>query len=104
MGAVGLNLRKTDAIALHYRHLATAIVRQLESGTPLENIILDRARGYTVSTLDPVTGGRHCAIGGGEYDYIVTSTLASQAPPAVGRAIGTQVCSPFTMHLISSLV
>lgn len=41
-----------------------------------------------MSTLDPVTGGVHCAIGGGPYDFLVTSTLASQAPPAVGRALG----------------
>ena len=30
----------------------------------------------------------HCSLGGGEFEYIVTSTLASQAPPAVGRALG----------------
>ena len=53
-----------------------------------ESVILDRARGYTCSTLDPVTGGKHCAIGGLPTDFIVTSTLASQAPPAVGRALG----------------
>ncbi len=33
------------------------------------------------------SGGKHCAIGGSDYDFIVTSTLASQAPPAVGRAL-----------------
>lgn len=53
--------------------------------------MLDRARGYTCSTHDPVTGGRHCAIGGHEYSYLVTSTLASQAPPAVGRALAIPV-------------
>jgi len=50
--------------------------------------MLDRARGHVVSTRDPVTGGHHCAIGGGPFDFLVTSTLASQAPPAVGRALG----------------
>ncbi len=35
-----------------------------------------------------MTGGAHCAIGGSENDFLVTSTLASQAPPAVGRALG----------------
>jgi 2-oxoisovalerate dehydrogenase E1 component len=50
-------------------------------------IALSRARGYVCSSLDPVTGGKHCAIGGSAYDFIVTSTLASQAPPAVGRAL-----------------
>ena len=70
-----------DAMALHYRHLSTSIVRQLRLGRSLEDIMLDRARGYCVSKLDPVTGGVHCAIGsatdasvrgGGGGDYIVT--------------------------------
>ena len=34
-----------------------------------------------------VSGGRHCAIGGSPFDFVVTSTLASQAPPALGRAL-----------------
>ena len=78
MAAVGLSLRSDDPMALHYRHLATQIARQLKAGRPLPDILLDRARGYTVSELDPVTGGGHCAIGGGAHDFIVTSTLASQ--------------------------
>lgn len=53
----------------------------------IEAILLDRARGFTCSKFDPVTGGVHCAIGGGAYDFVVTSTLASQCPPAVGRAM-----------------
>lgn len=87
LAAVGLSLQSSDASALHYRHVATEVTRQLKSGIPLENVILDRARGYTCSTLDPVTGGRHCAIGGHDGSYMVTSTLSSQAPPAVGRAL-----------------
>lgn len=78
-----------DALALHYRHLSTQIARQLKSGRSIEDIMLDRARAHVVSSLDPVTGGAHCAIGGGPYDFLVTSTLASQAPPAVGRALGS---------------
>jgi len=68
-----------DAMALHYRHLGVSIVRQLRLGRRLEDVILDRARGYVVSKLDPVTGGVHCAIGSatdkaarGGGDYIVT--------------------------------
>lgn len=87
LGAIGLCLGESDASALHYRHVAAEVTRQLQSGVPLENILLDRARGYVCSTLDPVTGGKHCAIGGHEYSYMVTSTLSSQAPPAVGRAL-----------------
>ena len=46
-----------DAMALHYRHLSVSIVRQLRLGKSLEEVIFDRARGYVVSKLDPVTGG-----------------------------------------------
>jgi 2-oxoisovalerate dehydrogenase E1 component len=88
LSAVALSLNSTDASALHYRHVSTAIARQLMAGKSIDDIVLDRARGFTCSTLDPVTGGKHCAIGGSEFDFIVTSTLASQAPPAVGRALG----------------
>ena len=41
-----------------------------------------------MSSLDPVSSGNHCCLGGGELDFLVTSTLASQCPPAVGRALG----------------
>jgi len=74
--------------ALHYRHVSTSIARQLQDGRSVEDIILDRARGYTCSVQDPVTGGVHCALGGGPFDFYVTSTLASQCPPAIGRALG----------------
>jgi histidyl-tRNA synthetase len=57
----------------------------------LEEILLDRARGYVVSVNDPATAAGHCAIGGGEYDFLVTSTLSSQALPAVGRALGNSL-------------
>lgn len=91
MAAVALSLRSTDASALHYRHVATQVMRQLGSGKSMEEVLLDRARGYVVSAEDPVCGGAHCAIGGGPHDFVVTSTLASQAPPAVGRALGSQL-------------
>ena len=70
-----------DAVALHYRHLGVSIVRQLRQGRAIEDVLLDRARGYCVSTNDPVTGGVHCAIGSrvseqdlrtGSGDYVVT--------------------------------
>jgi len=93
---------ETDAVALHYRHLGVSLTRQLRQGRDMEDILLDRARGYCVSRNDPVTGGVHCAIGSrvsdrdleiGSGDYVVTSTLASQCPPAVGRALGFSVAS-----------
>ncbi len=37
------------------------------------------------------SGGGHCAIGGGKFDFLVTSTLSSQCPPAVGRAMGNSL-------------
>eukprot|EP00930_Biecheleria_cincta_P013934 TRINITY_DN12192_c0_g3_i1.p1 TRINITY_DN12192_c0_g3~~TRINITY_DN12192_c0_g3_i1.p1 ORF type:complete len:807 (+),score=138.60 TRINITY_DN12192_c0_g3_i1:212-2422(+) len=93
MAALALALQPTDPIALHYRHLATQYARQLAAGKSMESMLLDRARGYTCSTRDAVTGGVHCSLGGGPADFIVTSTLASQAPPAVGRALGSQLAS-----------
>jgi 2-oxoisovalerate dehydrogenase E1 component len=99
LSAVGANLRQTDAVALHYRHLSTQLGRQLNSGErTAEDILLDRARGYTCSIADPATGGAHCAIGGGAHDFLVTSTLASQSPPAVGRALGGQLANQLNLQ------
>ena len=84
-------LLPTDSAALHYRHLAINLARGFIAAGPtaLPDILLDRARGYCISRHDPVTGGVHCSIGSRSgHDYIVTSTLASQCPPAVGRALG----------------
>lgn len=74
-----------NSMALHYRHLGVNVAAQLLRGESMKQILLDRARGYTVSRFDPVTGGVHCAIGSSDRgDYVVTSTLASQCPAAVG--------------------
>jgi len=91
MAALALALEPEDTLSLHYRHLATQILRHHRGGKELEAVLRDRARGYTCSTADPVTGGVHCALGGGANDFMVTSTLASQAPAAVGRALGGQL-------------
>jgi hypothetical protein len=88
LAAASLSFRPTDAKALHYRHLSNSIIRGIMSGKTIESIAQDRARGYVCSTLDPITGGKHCSVGGSKYDFLITSTLASQAPPAVGRALG----------------
>ena len=88
MSSMGIVLRTTDPMALHYRHAAANIARQLKEGESLDTITLNRARGFCVSSQDPVTSGAHCALGGGKYDFIVTSTLASQMCPALGRAMG----------------
>lgn len=91
LAGVGLSLQPTDATALHYRHLGTGLARALRSGKSMEQILLDRARGFCVSSRDPVGGGHHCLLGGGPTDFLVTSTLASQSPPAVGRAAGLRL-------------
>lgn len=87
LAAVGQLLQPTDAMALHYRHLATQIARHLPLKGP-QQILLDRARAHAVSARDVVTGGVHCSLGGDDYSFLVTSTLASQTTPAVGRALG----------------
>jgi 2-oxoisovalerate dehydrogenase E1 component len=89
LSSVGHALDEADSAALHYRHLGINLARNLASGVPMADLLKDRARGYVVSRHDPVTGGVHCSIGSRSgHDYIVTSTLASQCPPAVGRALG----------------
>lgn len=70
-------LQVDDSVALHYRHLGINIARQLDTGHNLPDVLLERARGYTVSRLDPVTGGVHCSIGSTSgKDFIVTSTVS----------------------------
>lgn len=88
LSAASLHMKSTDSSALHYRHVANSILRQSLAGRSVEDIALDRARGFVCSVNDPITGGKHCSIGGSRFDFLVTSTLASQAPPAVGRALG----------------
>lgn len=110
LSAIGLHLRDRDASALHYRHVGTSLMRAYKDGDyrkSVGDIILDRARGFTCSSMDPVTGGRHCAIGGTPFEYVVTSTLASQCTPAVGRAMGIALAqvlgapSPFPVDGVS---
>lgn len=110
LSAIGLHLRDSDASALHYRHVGTSLMRAYKDGDyrkSVGDIILDRARGFTCSSMDPVTGGRHCAIGGTPFEYVVTSTLASQCTPAVGRAMGIALAqalgtpSPFPVDGVS---
>ncbi|KAL3922018.1 MAG: hypothetical protein SGILL_002436, partial [Bacillariaceae sp.] len=102
LASVGVLFENQDSTALHYRHTAISLARQLKQrvvaaddvnkrasiNTIMEDLLLARARGYAVSKYDPVTGGVHCSIGGGENEFTVTSTLSSQCPPAVGRALG----------------
>lgn len=107
MGALGVVADVTDPMALHYRHLASQLARRLKEGQSASDILLARARGFCVSSKDPVTSGAHCALGGGAHDFLVTSTLASQMCPAVGRALGGSMAhhlklpSPFAKDFVS---
>eukprot|EP01083_Nonionella_stella_P209851 760312_1 len=101
LAPIGLILDLKDQVALHYRHLAVNIARNMkrqgydgDNTDLLSNIIRDRARGYCVSLNDPISAGGHCLLGSSDFDhdYIVTSTLASQCMPAVGRAFGNVLC------------
>ena len=80
LAGVGLAFQDSDPSALHYRHLSTLLARPLKSGEKsIDQILLERAKGYTISKTDPVSGGHHCCLGGaGATDILVTSTLASQ--------------------------
>lgn len=89
LGGIGLALRKTDNLALHYRHLSTSLVRNMEDEVSYQQL-LDRAYSYTVSKNDPISRGRHCLLGGNKNDFLTTSTLASQVPSALGRALAIQ--------------
>ena len=85
LGAVGLVLEDGDGAALHYRHLATNVVRSLRRGDALEDLLL-QGEGPRRARRDPACGGvRPCRRRAD--DWLVTSTLASQAPRAVGRAL-----------------
>ena len=81
LAALALALRPTDPAALHYRHVGMMVARRLQRGAAMEAVLLDRARAHTISVSDPVTGGVHCSLGDDpRFDFLVTSTLASQGP------------------------
>lgn len=97
VGLSSLHLSEKDLVALHYRHVANSVTRQLMAQTDTKTIALNRARGFTCSVNDPVTGGKHCSIGGNpKNEFIVTSTLSSQCPPALGRALAI----PYAQQLL----
>jgi TPP-dependent pyruvate/acetoin dehydrogenase alpha subunit/pyruvate/2-oxoglutarate/acetoin dehydrogenase E1 component len=101
LSAAAMAIQPQDSTALHYRHTAMSLARQLrerisddtslgdvDKDVIIDELLLNRARGYAVSRYDPVTGGVHCSIGGSDNEFLVTSTLSSQCPPAVGRGLG----------------
>jgi len=88
--ALAAAFRPTDMAFLHYRDAAFQIQRssQVPGQTPLWDMLLS----FTVSSEDPVSGGRHKVLGSKALAIPPqTSTIASHLPKAVGAAysIGT---------------
>jgi 2-oxoisovalerate dehydrogenase E1 component len=83
--AVAAAFRPTDMAFLHYRDAAFQIQRssQVPGQTPLWDMLLS----FTVSSEDPVSGGRHKVLGSKPLAIPPqTSTIASHLPKAVGAA------------------
>jgi 2-oxoisovalerate dehydrogenase E1 component len=81
------SLRPTDPALLHYRSGAFFLVRALQSGRPLEQVLRDVLHGVVASVEDPASGGRHKVWGDADLAVIPqTSTIASHLPRAVGTA------------------
>ena len=51
LGGIGLALRKTDNLALHYRHLSTSLFRNMEDEVSYQQLLY-RAYSYKVSKND----------------------------------------------------
>jgi len=98
LAVIGFLLRPKDPTSLHYRHSAIQTAKQYDESN-LNDLILNRARAYVCSSLDPVTGGVHCSIGGDpNYDFINTSTLASHTSQAVGRALSFKLMDKLNLQ------
>ncbi len=98
LAVIGFLLRPKDPTSLHYRHSAIQTAKQYDESN-LNDLILNRARAYVCSSLDPVTGGVHCSIGGDpNYDFINTSTLSSHSPQAVGRALSFKLMDKLNLQ------
>ncbi len=83
--AIAAAFRPTDMAFLHYRDAAFLIQRssQVAGQTPLWDMLLS----FTVSSEDPVSGGRHKVLGSRALSIPPqTSTIASHLPKAVGAA------------------
>ena len=83
--AIAAAFRPTDMAFLHYRDAAFLIQRagQVAGQTPAWDMLLS----FTVSSEDPVSGGRHKVLGSKALAIPPqTSTIASHLPKAVGAA------------------
>jgi 2-oxoisovalerate dehydrogenase E1 component len=80
-------LRPTDPALLHYRSGGFFLLRALQAGRSLPDVLRAVLLGKVAATADPASGGRHKVWGDASLAVIPqTSTIASHLPRAVGVA------------------
>jgi 2-oxoisovalerate dehydrogenase E1 component len=80
-------LRPSDPALLHYRSGGFFLLRALQAGRRLDDVLRDVLLGMVAATSDPSSGGRHKVWGDAGLSVIPqTSTIASHLPRAVGVA------------------
>jgi 2-oxoisovalerate dehydrogenase E1 component len=80
-------LRPTDPALLHYRSGGFFLMRALQAGRRLEDVLRAVLLGTVAAVADPASGGRHKVWGDASLAVIPqTSTIASHLPRAVGVA------------------
>src|SRR5690348_14543199 len=80
-------LRPTDPALLHYRSGGFFLLRAMQDGRALRDVLRAVLLGCVAATADPASGGRHKVWGDATLSVIPqTSTIASQLPRAVGVA------------------
>jgi 2-oxoisovalerate dehydrogenase E1 component len=80
-------LRPTDPALLHYRSGGFFLMRALQAGRSLDDVLRAVLRSNVAAISDPASGGRHKVWGDASLAVIPqTSTIASHLPRAVGVA------------------
>jgi 2-oxoisovalerate dehydrogenase E1 component len=80
-------LRPTDPALLHYRSGGFFLMRALQAGRSLDDVLRAVLLGNVAAIADPASGGRHKVWGDASLAVIPqTSTIASHLPRAVGVA------------------
>jgi 2-oxoisovalerate dehydrogenase E1 component len=80
-------LQPTDPALLHYRSGGFFLLRAMQQGRALPDVLRAVLLGCVAATADPASGGRHKVWGDATLSVIPqTSTIASQLPRAVGVA------------------
>ncbi|MGH8860388.1 MAG: thiamine pyrophosphate-dependent enzyme, partial [Jatrophihabitantaceae bacterium] len=80
-------LRPTDPALLHYRSGGFFLLRAMQAGRTLPDVLRAVLRGSVAAISDPASGGRHKVWGDASLAVIPqTSTIASHLPRAMGVA------------------